>query len=154
VKIAQKLSAVGKMRVLIDWQSIASSGWNPDAEATLVADKKPFSEALTALLEPMDLAYRVVDGRTIQIVSQQLLAERLEVELYPAQDLAASQEQIEPLLARIRSALAERGKGGEGDLAGQFWIDPESKCLVALLSQPKHQLLTRLLAEWRTKETN
>src|SRR4030095_10241938 len=50
---------------------------------------RPFPEALTALLEPMDLAYRVVDGRTIQIVSQQLLAERLEFELYPAQDLAA-----------------------------------------------------------------
>ncbi len=150
VKICQKLSAAGKMRILIDWRSIAATGWNPDAELTLVVDKKPLAEALTALVEPMDLAYRVVDGRTIQIVSPQYLAEHLELELHPAQELVTGQEQIEPLLARIRASLSE----GAAEPLGQFWLDPESKCLVAMLPQPKQQLLTKLLAEWRTKETN
>ena len=98
----------------------------------------------------MDLAYRVVDGRTIQIVSPQYLAEHLELELHPAKELVAGQEQIEPLLARIRASLSE----GAAEPLGQFWLDPESKCLVAMLPQPKQQLLTKLLAEWRTKETN
>lgn len=150
VKICQKLSAAGKMQILIDWRSIAASGWNPDAELTLDVDKKPLSEALTALVEPMDLAYRVVDGRTIQIVAPQYLAEHLELELHPAKEFVAGQEQIEPLLARIRAALSE----GAAESPGQFWLDPESKCLVAMLPQPKQQLLTKLLAEWRTKETN
>ncbi|MBC7856428.1 MAG: hypothetical protein IAF94_23610, partial [Pirellulaceae bacterium] len=150
VKICQKLSVAGKMRILIDWRSIAASGWNPEAELTLVVDKKPFAEALTALVEPMDLAYRVVDGRTIQIVSPQYLAEHLELELHPAKELVAGQEQIEPLLARIRASLTE----GAAEPLGQFWLDPESKCLVAMLPQPKQRLLTKLLAEWRTKETN
>ncbi|MGI8982828.1 MAG: hypothetical protein ACR2FY_26630 [Pirellulaceae bacterium] len=150
VKICQKLSAAGKMRILIDWRSIAASGWNPDAELTLVVDKKPLSEALTALVEPMDLAYRVVDGRTIQIVAPQYLAEHLELELHPAKELVVGQEQIEPQLARVRDSLTE----GAAEPLGQFWLDPESKCLVAMLPQPKQQLLTKLLAEWRTKETN
>ena len=150
VKICQKLSAAGKMRILIDWRSIAHAGWNPDAELTLVVDKKPFAEALTALVEPMDLAYRIVDGRTIQIVSPQYLAEHLELELHPVKELVAGQEQIEPLLARVRASLAE----GAAEVPGQFWIDSQSKCLVAMLPQPKQQLLSRLLAEWRTKDTN
>lgn len=150
VKICQNLAKLGKVRILIDWRSIAPTGWNPDAEVTLVVDKKPLSETLTALLEPMDLAYRVVDGRTIQIVSPQYLQEHLELELHPAKELVASQEQIEPLLARVRASLTE----GAADPPSQLWLDPESKCLVAMLPQPKQQLLTRLLAEWKTKETN
>jgi hypothetical protein len=150
VRICQKLSEAGKMRILIDWRSIAPSGWNPDAELTLVIDKKPFSEALSALVEPMDLAYRVVDGRTLQIVSPQYLAEHLELELHPAKELVAGPEQIEPLLARVRASLFE----GAAEPPGQFWLDPESKSLVAMLPQPKQQLLAKLLAEWRTKESN
>jgi len=150
VKICQKLSAAGKMRILIDWRSIAPAGWNPDAELTLVVDKKPFAEALTALVEPMDLAYRIVDSRTIQIVSPQYLAEHLELELHPVKELVAGPEQIEPLLARVRASLAEGG----AEVPGQLWIDSQSKCLVTMLPQPKQQLLSRLLADWRTKETN
>ena len=150
VKICQKLSAAGKVRILIDWRSIAPAGWNPDAELTLVVDKKPLSEALTALVEPMDLAYRVVDGRTIQIVSPQYLTEHLELEFHPAKELVAGPEQIEPLLARVRASLAE----GSAEAPGRLWLDPESKCLVTMLPQPKQQLLSRLLAEWRTKETH
>jgi hypothetical protein len=151
VKICQKLSAAGKVRILIDWRSIAAAGWNPDAELTLVVDKKPLSEALAALVEPMDLAYRVVDGRTIQIVSPQVLAEHLELELHAVKELVSGQEQIEPLLARVRASL---GEGAAGEPRGYFWLDAESKTLVTMLPQPKQQLLTRLLAEWRTKETN
>jgi len=150
VKICQKLSVAGKMRILIDWRSIAAAGWNPDAELTLVVDKKPFAEALTALVEPMDLAYRVVDSRTIQIVSPQYLAEHLELELHPVKELVPGPEQIEPLLARVRASLAE----GAAEVPGQFWIDSQSKCLVTMLPQPKQQLLSRLLAEWRTNDTN
>lgn len=151
VKICQKLSADGKMRILIDWRSIASAGWNPDAELTLVVDKKPLSETLAALVEPMDLAYRVVDGRTIQIVSPQYFAEHLELEFHPAKELVSSPESIEPLLARVRASLSE---GAEPPAPGQIWLDAESKCLITMLPQPKQQLLTRLLADWRTKETN
>lgn len=150
VKICQNLAKLGKVRILIDWRSIAPTGWNPDAEVTLVVDKMPLSAALTALLEPMDLAYRVIDGRTIQIVSPQYLKEHLELELHPAKELVTSQEQIEPLMARVRASLTE----GAADPPGQLWLDPESKCLVAMLPQPKQQLLTRLLVEWKTKETN
>lgn len=151
VKICQKLSAVGNVRILIDWRSIAAAGWSPDAELTLVVDKKPLSDALAALVEPMDLAYRIVDGRTIQIVSPQILAEHLELELHPVKELVSGQEQIEPLLARVRASL---GEGAAGEPRGYFWLDAESKTLVTMLPQPKQQLLARLLAEWRTKETN
>jgi hypothetical protein len=150
VKVCQSLSKLGKVRILVDWRSIAHSGWNPDAEVTLKVDGKPLSEALTALLEPMDLAYRVVDGKTIQIVSPQFLAEHLELEVHPVKELVASQEQIEPLLARVRGSLTE----GAAEPPGQLWLDAESKSLVAMLPQPKQQLLTRLLTEWKTKETN
>ncbi len=150
VKVCQKLSADGKMRILIDWRGIAASGWNPDAEVTLVVANRPLAETLTALLEPMDLAYRVIDGRTIQIVAPQYLAEHLELELHPVKELVSGPEQMEPLLAQVRASLTE----GAAEPLGRIWLDPESKCLVTMLPQPKQQLLTKLLGEWRAKGTD
>lgn len=155
-KILQRLAKTAKVRILVDWQGIAAAGWNPDAEATLTADKLPLSAALTALLDPMDLAFRVVDAGTLQVVTRETLASRLEIEFYPAADLVAGPEEGEAFLARIRSALAgEDATGAVGEAGenvskqGELWLDPVSKAVVASLPQPKQQRLAQLLAQWR-----
>jgi hypothetical protein len=137
------------VRILVDWQDAATAGWNPAAEARLVADKQPLASALDALLDPLDLTWRIVDGRTLQVVTPQRLAERIELELYKVDALVAGAEAAESLVARVRAALGEaafRDGGGHGELR----FDVESKCLLAALPQPKQRELEELLAKLRS----
>jgi len=148
--VLDRLSEGAGMRILVDWQAVASAGWNPDADATLVANKQPLADALDALLDPMELTWRAIDARTLQVLTPARLAERNEIELYAAGDLLNDDPAGEALQAKLREALgatAFRDSGGNGELR----FDVPSKCLIAALPQPKQRELEALLAKWREK---
>jgi hypothetical protein len=148
VRILPRLEEAAKVRILVDWRDIASAGWNPDGEATLSVENEPLSAALTRLLEPMDLAWRVVDGQTLQIVTPATLAARIEIEFYKVEQLLAADPTGDSLLARCRAALGE--ELFEGPASGcALRIDAPGQCLLASLPQPKQQQLESLLARWR-----
>ena len=73
ITILQRLEEAAGVRILVDWRDLAAAGWNPAAEASLVASKQPLAAALDALLDPLDLTWRVVDGRTLQVVTPAVL---------------------------------------------------------------------------------
>ena len=132
------------LRILVDWRDIASGGWNPDAVTTLVTQDESLALALQKLLEPMDLAWRVVDGQTIQVVSPATLASRPEIELYLAGDLTKDDPTGAQLIASIRETLGEdlfRDAGGPCELR----FDLAGQTLVAALPQPKQQDLEAFL---------
>jgi hypothetical protein len=144
-KIVERLEEAAGVRILIDWESLAPVGWNPDGEAVLLANKQPLRETLTALVEPMELAWRAIDGNTLQILSPQALQQRTELEFYPLGDLAVADEG-ESLLARLKTTLGEelfRDSGGPCDLR----YDAESKHLLASLPQPLQKKLADAIAE-------
>lgn len=148
-KIVDGIEDAAQVTILIDWESLAPLGWNPDGEATLLAENQPLADALTRLTVPMDLTWRAIDGKTIQILSPQALQERLELEFYPLGDLAGADEG-ESLLAQLRSTLGEelfRDAGGRCDLR----YDPESKHLLASLPQPLQKKLAVALAGLKAK---
>jgi hypothetical protein len=147
IRILQQLRESGTVEILIDWRSLMNEGWTPDSVATLVIDKRPLETALIELLGPMDLAFRVVDERTMQVVSAHDLGERLDLELYAANDLC-EEGQADALLTKVRTALGEehfRDGGGKGSVA----FDGASKHLVAVLPQPQQRALASLLELWR-----
>jgi DNA-directed RNA polymerase subunit RPC12/RpoP len=149
VRIVERLEQVGGMRILIDWRDIASAGWNPDGEATLLVDKEPFSAALAKLLEPMDLAYRIVDHQTLQIVTPLALASRTDLELYKVDDLTDADPSGASLVAQVRAALGEgqfRDNGGNCEIR----FDEPSRSLIASLPQPQQQALESLLTKLRS----
>lgn len=146
-KIIARLEEAGKLRILIDWRSLAEAGWNPDGEAQLVVDDIPLRDALKKLLDPMELAFRAVDARTLQIVSRQTLSQRLELELYPAKDLVKNPEDGPGLVARAEAAFPEgvlTSTGGKGSIA---W-EPKSMSILASLTQPDQEQLATLLKQW------
>jgi hypothetical protein len=148
VKVVERLGTAGKLRILIDWQSLATVGWTTETEATLLADKLPLGEALTRLLEPMDLAWRVVDENTLQILSQQTLADSVELEFYKLDGLAADPAAGDALVQRIMSTLGEE-LFSDGGGSGEIRYDAAGNCLLVSLSQPEQQALDKLLASWR-----
>lgn len=148
LRVTERLGKDAKVRILFDWQSLTAAGWNPDAEVTLTVEKQPLATALTDLTRRMDLTWRVVDARTIQILSPQTLADRTELELYSVKDLAANDAAAAALMAKIRTALggqAFRDAGGRGELR----FDAPGKCLIAALTQPQQQEVAKLLRSYR-----
>ena len=150
VRILDYLGKAGGVRILVDWRDIASAGWNPDGEATLIADKQPLATALDALLGPMDLTWRVVDGQTIQVLTPETLAARCELEFYKVDGLTGDDASGETLVAKLQTTLGEalfREAGGPGELR----YDALGQCLLASLPQPKQRELELLLAKWRSE---
>ncbi|MFO0886364.1 MAG: hypothetical protein U0894_19655 [Pirellulales bacterium] len=146
-KIMARLEEAGKLRILIDWRSLAEASWNPDGEAQLVVEDIPLRDALKKLLDPMELAFRVVDARTLQIVSRQTLSQRLELELYSAKDLVKNPEDGPGIVARAEAAFPEgvlTSTGGKGSIA---W-EAKSMSILASLTQPDQEQLASLLKQW------
>ena len=149
-KILERLGKAAGVRILVDWRDIDTAGWNPDAEATLVADKQSLALALQALLEPMDLTWRIVDGQTLQVVTPAGLAARNEIELYPVGDLVTNDPTGEGLLARISGSIPAAIPDG-GPLTVRY--DEVGQCLIAALPQPQQQQLEVLLLRLRAPKS-
>jgi hypothetical protein len=146
--ILERLYAATGVRILVDWRDVASLGWNPAAEATLVARNEPLSAALDALLTPLDLTWRVIDGQTLQVVTPTRLTEQGELECYKVGDLLNGSQTSDDLLAKIRAALGDATFTSGGGI-GEIRFDESGKCLLAWLPQPKQRELESLLAKWR-----
>lgn len=144
VKILDRLAEETGTQIVVDWQAAGEAGWPPDCDATVTLDKTPLREALEKLLRPMDLTYRVVDAKTLQVTTAAALEHRPEIEAYQADDLAATPAEAKALLERIAAAL--------GESAVLRW-DAPSQMLLARLSQPQQEQLAVLLKEWRDEAT-
>jgi len=148
VKLLAQLEQTAGVRILVDWRDIASGGWNSDALATLVVEKESLALALEKLLEPLDLAWRVVDGQTIQVVTPATLSSRNELELHAVGDVVKDDPTGQHLVNEIRETLGEElflDHGGPCELR----FDTASQCLIASLPQPKQQDLEAFLMTLR-----
>jgi hypothetical protein len=147
VTILERLSEATGMRIVVDWRDVASAGWNPAAEAKLLVNGKPLAETLDTLLDPLDLAWRVIDERTVQVVTPSRLHGQGEFELYPVAALVMASSS-EAVLERIRTALA---KALTDEVGGEVRYDESTKCVLAWLPQPHQQALELLLEQWKAE---
>jgi hypothetical protein len=147
VDILARVERETGLRILVDWRALEEQGWNPDAVAVLTADEQPLGEALSSLLLPLDLAWRVVDAGTVQVTTPDVLAARAELEFHPAGDLLARGDSA-ALLARIRKELGPHHfRDAEG--VGELHFDEPGKCVITALPQPQQDELSALLRSWR-----
>jgi hypothetical protein len=143
VKILSRLGEETGLQIVVDWQAAGEIGWPPEADATVTLNKMPLGDALVKLLAPLELTYRVVDGKTLQVTTPQAIQHKPELELYKAGDLANTPEEGAALIEKLSTSL-----GGTPVLR---W-DAPSKSLLALLPQPQQVKLAQLLADARPKE--
>jgi len=148
VRVVKRLSQEAGVHLLVDWRAAGGIGWNPDAMVTFTVVDQPLGDALHRLLEPMDLAIRIVRADLVQITTQHALNARIEVEFYAAADLLEDGTSADQLMQRVRThlgAAAFRDSGGVGVLH----FDPQSQQLIAAFPQPQQISLAELLAGMR-----
>jgi len=146
-QIAADLEQVTKTPILINWLALSAERISPQVKGKLKAHDQPLARALDALVQPLGLAYRVVDGTMIEITTARAANSRLELEFYPIGDLLDKGWSQASLTERITSEVAQASwneAGGMGILA----IDEPSRYLIVLQSQAVQALLEASLARW------
>lgn len=148
--ILQRLGRDAGVRIVPNWQSLAAIGWTTDTQATVTIEGKPLHESLTALLEPMELDYRVVDEGTIEVVAARAGRMLLDVEFHALAGLPA--EEPDALLRRLENECgAERFATNGGPAVLRF--EPGSQCVVAAAPYAVQRRVAEVLAAWRKEAT-
>ncbi len=141
-RIVDRLAKSSELQILIDWRALADVGWSPDAELRFSVADLPITKALTMLLDPMELTYRVVDESTLQITTPAVLESRLEVEFY---HIAKLEGDGSMLVDSAREALGIAIFQDSGE-SGRLAFDAQSSCLLARLNQGQQVELQAWLA--------
>lgn len=138
-QIAGHLQKVVGLEIVFDGLSLASAGVSSDAPASVSCNQEPLADVLPRLLEPLKLAYRVVNEQRIEIASARDVADELELEFYSIKsylpDGADGADDLDELAAGIRKEVAPsswREHGGTSALV----IDARSRHLIVLAPQP------------------
>lgn len=134
VRIVADLEQLTGASILVNWVALAEEGLSPQLEGHVQVQQQPFSEALVQLLQPLGLAYRVVDADILEITSRTATISRLELDFYPVRELTSSEAAVKDLLNRLQD---EVGGGTWSDAGGPGMVqfDAPSGCLLVLQSQ-------------------
>jgi len=147
-RILNYLRGNTQLTLLVDQPALAEQRTSIDMEAALAADRQPLGQTLTALLEPMELTWRVVGPRAIEITTPQAAARHGEVEFYPVGELAVAGGG-EALVARIGRELVAGADADPQFPRPVIRFDAASRALIVRASQSTQLRLAALLNEWR-----
>ena len=150
-KILKRLADDTDSRIVINWEALHALQWNSNAEAKLIVDGALFSETLEQLLGPMELGYRIVDSKTIEITSQNVLHDRQEIEFYPLAGLADEATEVAAVITQIYTKLAEQEISLHRQ-DGHIQSPPGVDYLVVSLTQPQHSRLWKILQQWEHRD--
>lgn len=142
-RIIDKISETARIHILIDWRALAEADWSPDGVVPFATAGEPLTDALTKLLDPMELTYRVVSGSVLQITTQEAAEARLEVEFYKIEELLKGNTEA-AITQAVHEALGEdqfRDFGGDNLVK----VDVDSKCLLACMPQAQQVQLEKWL---------
>ncbi|MBP60781.1 MAG: hypothetical protein CMJ62_04565 [Planctomycetaceae bacterium] len=131
-EILQRLSTETGVYFLVDWLQLGAVGWWPDSETTFLADRQTLRESLHKFLSPKGLAFRIVDGKTLQVTTEPFLQRRHEIEFYDLSKLSDRTGDSQELLVELQESI---GLQHFGPGRGVLFRDQKSRYLVARLPQ-------------------
>jgi hypothetical protein len=142
-EVVDYLAAQSGGNILLDGPSLAESGLAVQTESQLIATGESLEEALSRLLEPLKLTYRVVDDGVVEITSPQASAERPCIEFYRVSGLPASATATAEALESYRGKVLAVAGLDNADLVVVF--DVPSQCLIASAGYLQHVRIERAL---------
>jgi len=145
-QILAYLEDVTQADIFVDRVGLSAAGQAAEVKTTWKAEKQPLAAALSELLQPLGLAYRIIDRDTLQVSTRKAVEARLELEFYALNEALAKGQKAAALMERIRSNVAPATWSDAGGPA-VLHFDKPSGCLIVLQSQPAQAAVQMLLAE-------
>ena len=134
---------------LVDQVALAEQRTSVETGGLLIADHQPLDQALTALVEPMDLAWRVISERTIEITTPQTAARHADVEFYRVAELLSGEAAGQQLIGRIERELASAAASDPSSARATIRFDAPSHSLIVRAPQSLQLRVAALLNDWR-----
>jgi hypothetical protein len=119
--------------ILVDHAALARQEMTADSECSVVAVNKPLAGMLDELLQPIDLTWRAIDDRTVVITTSQDASRHMDVEFYPARDLATDAAG-HAFIAEVAAKVAPQLWGNSPD-QGAMYFDAPGRTLVVRAPQ-------------------
>jgi hypothetical protein len=135
------LAAQSGASILLDARALAEAGLAVETESRLVANGEPLAMVLDRLLEPLELAYRVVDESVLEITSLPATAERPCIEFYRVSGLPAGAAAAAEALESYRDKVVAAAGLDNADLVVVF--DVPSQCLIVSAGYPQQVRIER-----------
>lgn len=156
-KILARLAESSKMRLVVDWQALAGESIGPATPTRMIANDATVEQALAALVEPLSLAVRVIDARTVEITTQDDMAGNPELAAFPLADLAGEAAAFAAIGDKLRQqfgpavSLSADGEG-RADSGIAWHLDAPSKTLFILAPQASLVQLDAVFRDARAKQ--
>ncbi len=141
IRILEYLRTETDLQLLVDWQSLVPLGLQPSTTGALSLEAQPLRQLLDNWLAPLQLDYRVIDPKTIQIGSRTALLAKQELVVYPTRNLPESE--ANKLIQEIKTTVGQPFFDGD-NANGVILFDSVNHCLLVSLPQPQQ----RQLADW------
>jgi hypothetical protein len=117
-----------QVAVLVDWPALAEERLWPSTRIGCSAANKPWADAMDAVLQPLGLAWRAVDRRTIEITTLEKVAREPQLEVYRIKpDASATPDSVNERIAKLQAA-------GEPVSGTAVVFEPQARLL--LVRQP------------------
>ncbi len=147
-QIVSRIESQVAAEILIDWPALDAAGWSPQDRCTFSCDGQPLREVLGLLLKDKGLAYRVIDGQTVEITTVPAILAQHEVVFYRLGS-AASAEAANWIGQQIVQRLGPARVQPDGD--GAVAYDAASQTLIVSASQLEQEQVGQIITRWRNQ---
>jgi hypothetical protein len=137
------------LTILVDWSSTQGVNIAPDSKIACSAIQAPFGEALTSVLEPLGMTWRVVDGGTLELIEVGEASRRLEVEFHAADHWGAGANgTVAEAIGKLQKATGAALWSEQGGTGVMAW-DAPGKSLIVRQTQAIQTRIDELLSSDR-----
>jgi len=137
--VLQELSDATGVAILVDWDSAALVGCDPQTQVTLVAHQEPLAILLHRLLADSLLSFRRVDERTIAVHGTDVETQTAAVRFHAIADHWGDQTTYGPQMEKIMGELLRNSPNSN------WYCDTRARCLVVSGTARNHAEVARAL---------
>ncbi len=148
-QILEQFEQQADVRILVDWESLHAMGWAPGDEWKFFCRETSLRDALPRLFNGTGLSYRIVDSRTLQVVSTPSLMERHDVEVYSLRREGLNAAAVQKFCLELAQRLGRDKFQPQG--RGALAYDAQSQHLVVSLPQRDQEAVQARIVEWLAK---
>jgi hypothetical protein len=127
--------------VIVDWRSLLAEGWNPQTMLPPDIVEKNLRDFLRQICRAMELTYRIIDEKTVQITTFSTAARETDFEVYSCAKILQRLTH-EQLVQLLQQAL---GLEIQSQPNLRIFLDAESKSLFVIAPQFIHRQVKAIL---------
>jgi hypothetical protein len=149
-ELVERLARTTGCCLLVNWQALEGEGWSAATKVSLTADGESMHVVLQRVLDPMQLVYRRIGGKAIEITTTAAELETPEVEFYPIDDLVEAGMASPVVIQRIHQTVKGLNLGPVATTGGEIRLDPPGQCIIVRLPQSLQPEVAATLADLRS----